>query len=139
MPSWDSILTFSFGWLVGAFMGAASKYLADKYTDQRRNQESQRGAAATLREVEGLMPDLLARLRAGVKDSPTTRSCVLLPQVGVQFSSRERHFMLYETDIPNLREKLSLLKNHGYVQERFGLNVPAFVLTETFVAALRAE
>jgi hypothetical protein len=139
VPTWETTLTFLVGFLTGTFTGAAGKYFADRFTDQRRNQEARRAASRRLAEVAALMPDLLTAIRADVVNHPTVRLCVLLPTPGVAYNSGGQSFFAYaETEHQNLRGKFDILVNRGYVREHPGSNVPRFMLTEEFIAALRA-
>lgn len=139
MPSWDSIFTFSSGFLVGALTGAAGQYLADRFTDQRRSRDSKRASTRALRLLEDEIPDLFKALRADVIDDPTVRLCVVVPSPGVKFHAGDAYFAYAETEIPNVRNKFLILANRGHVDERLGYDLPLFVLTEDFVTALKSS
>ena len=49
------MISYLITFVAGAFTGAAGKYLADKYTDKRRNQEQKVGERKTFSKVAGQM------------------------------------------------------------------------------------
>jgi hypothetical protein len=49
------------GFLIGAFTGAAGAYLADKYTDIRRDKESRESEDVLWQDVRGRFPNLIER------------------------------------------------------------------------------
>ena len=60
----DAVVTWLFGFLTGTITGAAGKYLADKYTDQRKEKEASAKLRGKFRSVQALMPDLIAAIKA---------------------------------------------------------------------------
>jgi hypothetical protein len=139
MPTWDSVLTFFGGFLVGAFTGAAGTYYGHLFTDQRRGQEARRLAAQKLHEARAELPELFDEITTDVKREPTVRKCVLMPSRHNVFNPNpgEQVFAYFGTEHANLHGKFTILENHGYVVPQHGSNVPIYRLTEEFVAALR--
>ena len=85
------------------------------------------------------MPDLLEALRADVAEDETVRLCILRPTPGVSYHAGDEAFFAYsETEHENLRGKFRILQNNGYVEEAVSPDLPAFRLTDDFVAALRS-
>lgn len=60
MESWGiPLVTF----VVGVATGAAGKYLADKFTDQRRDKAKNRETKKEFHNVQNQMPELLAEMK----------------------------------------------------------------------------
>ena len=126
--------------LSGVALGAAGKYFADKYTDQRRKQEQTREESREFREVSLKMPKLIVEMAADVAGptTPHVRDLVLMPSKGVTYNSDGQEvFLYYEEDHPNLRGQFAILENHGYVADVTSGNVPIYRATEEFIQHLR--
>ena len=136
MPSSDNILSGVIGFVLGVATTAVGGYLTDRFTDRRRDREERRAAVRRFSQVQALMPELIEQLRADVVACPTVRVCALVPSPTPGFNWSAPHFKYCETEHENLRGKFTVLEHHGYVEERFGLNVPVFDLTEDVVSGL---
>ncbi len=62
------IATHLIALLTGVLIGAAGNYFADRFTDERRAKQRNREAKKQFREVEGLMPDLIAEMRTDIME-----------------------------------------------------------------------
>ena len=131
----DALISGLVGFLVGTATGAAGKYFADKYTDQRKEKE----AAARLRrqflEMKALMPDLIAELKAdlGRADSSLIREFVILSNERAIFNSAMPRFAYYEERIPQLRNKAALLLAADFVADVSATDTPIFRMDDSFV------
>jgi hypothetical protein len=121
----DALISGLVGFLVGTATGAAGKYFADKYTDQRKEKE----AAARLRR------QFLAELKAdlGRADSSLIREFVILSNERAIFNSAMPRFAYYEERIPQLRNKAALLLAADFVADVSATDTPIFRMDDSFV------
>ena len=122
--------------ILGAFTGAAGKYLADKYTDKRRNKERKTGIRKTFLNVAKKMPNLIKEIQEDLKKPEFTviREFFVLPNNRVMFNSGvERCLFYFEEQHDNLKHKIKLLENHGFVNDITHTNTPKYQMTEEFV------
>ena len=62
------ILSLAVGFLVGAITGAAGNYLADKYTDVRRDKKAAKKQAELWRDAERRFPAVIFEMRQAFAD-----------------------------------------------------------------------
>lgn len=123
------------GFLFGTATGAAGKYFADKYTDQRKEKET---TSSERRSFDGLtkrMPDLIAEMKLDLVSDGNSlvREFVVLPNERVIFNSSEPRFVYYENVVSDLRLKAGLLVDAGFAREVSPNQTPIFRLSERFV------
>lgn len=132
MESWASyFVTF----LIGAATGAAGNYFASKYTDRRRDTENTKKAKDTFKKVKDQMPELISEMKADFTrhENSSIREFVILPSNKVIFNSQQPRFFYFETQHQNLKGKIAVLENHGYIIDVTVSNAPIYRITEKFL------
>lgn len=122
--------------LIGTFTGAAGKYLADKYTDKRRDKEKESGIRKTFISVADKMPELIKEIQEDLSkpDCMLIREIFILPNDRVGFNSGgERYLFYFEEQHENLMHKMKLLENYGFIYDVTHTNTPKYRMTEEFV------
>jgi len=124
--------------LGGALTGAAGTYLADRFTDQRRNSETHERNLNKLANLNLLMPEFFAEIREDLKTHPEKliREFVLLPSPNVSFVHGQPRFQYYESKYPALKNYVSLLAESGYIDIVRPTGTPIYRLCEHFVTFL---
>jgi hypothetical protein len=133
MDPWAAFLTT---FLSGVAIGAGGQYYADKYTDKRRQKESDRTGRKAFEKVRELMPGLIDEMKRDLSapDFATVRDVVVMPFHGALFNGGgQKRFAYYEDDYDDLRGKMVVLEGHGYVFDVTPSNVPIYRMTEQFV------
>jgi len=131
MESWGvPLVTF----VIGVATGAAGKYLADKFTDQRRDKAKSRETKKEFYNVQSQMPELLAEMKEDFTkhENDSIREFVILPSDKVLFNSAQPRFIYYENQHQNLKGKVDVLENHGYIIDVTVSNAPIYRITEEF-------
>ena len=131
MESWGTyILTF----LLGAATGAAGNYLALKYTDRRRDSEESKKENNTFKKIIVQMPELIAEMKADFskKENSFVREFFILPHDKIPCNSQEPRFAYYENQHQDLKGKMSILENRGYIIDVSISDTPIYRLTEEF-------
>lgn len=125
--------------LGGACIGAAGTYLADRFTDQRRNSEARSRNLKQFRRIEKHMPDLFSEFRKDLAERPelAIREFVLLPSQNVIFNHGQPRFVYFESDYLALKNLVSLLVQAGYVSIVRSTDTPIYQLNEHFVELLQ--
>jgi len=131
MESWG---THFIAFLVGVATGAAGNYFASKYTDRRRDSEKAKKAKDTFRKVKDQMPDLIAEMKVDFTkhENSSIREFVVLPSDKVLFNSQQQRFLYFENQHQNLKGKIAVLENQGYVIDVTVSNAPIYRITEEF-------
>lgn len=90
-------------------------------------------------ELCEIMPGLLIEMKKDLSEDTTRliREFVLLPVRGVIFNSTKRRFFYVESEHPDLKNKVDLLEQHGFVVDVTPRNTPIYRMTEEFVRLLR--
>lgn len=131
MASWGAFLiTF----LIGVATGAAGNYFASKYTDRRRDSEKAKKAIDSFKRIKNQMPELIAEMKTDFtkSENSTIREFVILPYDRVISNDQQPRFYYCEHQHENLRGKISILENHGYVRDVTVSNTPIYRITEDF-------
>lgn len=126
------LLTF----LAGAATGAAGKYMADRFTDQRRRSEAETAERQRFSRVRHMMPELLREMAQDLigNASVAAREFVVLRDESYPYTN-DRVFRYYESVHPHARNQVAVLVSEGYVEKRDGV-VPVFRFKEDFVSRL---
>ena len=125
------ILTY----LLGIFSGAGGKYLADRFTDQRKKQESKEQTIKEFKKLVEIMPKLLNEMKIDFSNPEhnSIRKLVVIPSRNATFlPNGESFFPYYETDHAHLKEKMIVLENCGYLIDITPNNAPIYRITEPF-------
>jgi hypothetical protein len=135
-----SLPTHAFMFLMGTAVDAAGQYFALRFTDQRRSKESRAAAQRLFRDVEQLMPDLIGEMREDIckPEHATIRELVIYPckEIAVPIGSPPR-FAYYEDSHDNLRGKIAILEDKGFLVYAGGDEVPLYRVTDELVTMLR--
>ena len=132
------ILSLSAGFLIGAATGAAGTYLADKYTDVRRDKKKVKEQALLWQDIERRFPNVIAEMRSDfssaegrnvraffVKPSNTTIGIVSEP------------CLEYHTDKhPDLLPAVLYLSQYGFITYITPGNCPMYRVNEKLVDCL---
>ena len=131
----DLILSHMIAFLAGALTGATGTYLADRFTDQRRRQEGHRESKQAFERIRAAMPELIADIKNDLADpeNRTIREFFVAPSRNVTINSSQSRLIYFETDHPDLRGKVAILANSGYLSDVTTGNIPIYRMTEEFV------
>ena len=129
------LISILVGFLFGTATGAAGKYFADKYTDQRKEKETTSSERRSFDSLTKRMPDLIAEMKLDLVSDGNSlvREFVVLPNERVIFDSSEPRFVYYEDVVSDLRLKAGLLVDARFATEVSLNETPMFRLNERFV------
>lgn len=124
--------------LGGAAVGAAGTYMADRFTDRRREKEGRHAAAMKFEDVSKHMVELLAQLRKDLHENASLvpRELVILPNERIMFNHDKPRIEVYETGHPAAKNQVGLLVSEGYLEVIRSSGTPIYRLTEHFVQSL---
>ena len=94
---------------------------------------------ALLERIESEMPDLIAEMRNDLMEHPLHRDFILIGKRW-HYSSREAVVLSYYfEDHRDLRQKVRILENHGFVTDITHTNVEKFTMSEELVDYLKVS
>jgi len=127
--------------LGGTAVGAAGKYIADLFTDQRKKKEAAAEANAAFKKLIGAMPELIDEIRADLirEAEMHIRELVVLPNNRVIFNSDRPRFAYFESEHVGLKDKCETLARAGYLECVKPGPTPTYRLEEHFVERLAAS
>lgn len=125
--------------LGGAAVGAAGTYMADRFTDRRREKERKHAAAAKFERMAKHMPELLAELRKDLCENGALvlRELVILPNERITFNHDKPRIEVYESKHPAAKNQVGLLVSEGYLEVIRSSDTPIYRLAEHFVESLQ--
>ena len=129
-------ISSAIGFLLGTLTGAAGKYYAEKFTDQRRKTESTRQLKQEFLNIKRQMPELIKEFKDDLSkaNQKFIREFFVLENHKVVLGgSGKPRFSYYEEEHPNLRGKVDILENQGFLIDVTPSNVPVYRMTEEFV------
>jgi hypothetical protein len=101
--------------LGGVAAGAAGKYMADLFTDQRHAREAKVAEDAQFERISKLMPDLMAEFRSENRQL-VLREFVILPYKGTTFNHDKPRIDIHEHKHSAAKNQVGILVSEGYVQ-----------------------
>lgn len=135
--SWADVSTHSIAFLAGTLTGAAGKYLADKFTDQRHRQEVRATAAASFNRMQLAMPALIAEMKADLTNDEFVREFAILQTETSGYNSDHPVFCYSKERHPGLGGHVGLLEGAGFVEKLPPPRDCVFRMTEDFVDHVR--
>ena len=135
------IFSLAVGFLVGAATGAAGNYLADKYTDVRREKKAAQEHSKLWRDIETRFPEIVAEMRtdfASPEGQGVRAFFVKESNTLIAFTS-EPCFEYHTDKHPNLRAAVLLLAHHGFVSDITPGNTPMYRVHESLVDQLASS
>ncbi len=127
------------GFLLGTLSGVAGGYLANKYTDKRREKEAAYSEKNRFLAIKDHMPKLIAEIQRDFSDEAAANVrefFVLRNKKEIIGIITKRRFAYYENQHKNLLGQLDILQNEGYVVDVTEKNVPIYRMSEEFVQLL---
>jgi hypothetical protein len=131
-------ITHALTFLGGTAVGAAGKYMADRFTDQRHKKEAETEARKLFAQLKISMPDLLEAIQNDlIGDETHIREFVVLPFEEARFNHDRPRFEYFETTHPKILNQVSILLSEGYIEQMSNNSCPIYRLKETFVTRLK--
>jgi hypothetical protein len=129
MESWA---TYFITFLIGAATGAVGNYFASKYTDRRRNKDDANKRVKSFNNAKNQMLDLIKEMKEDFSShkNDAIRELVILPNKRVIFNGDQPRFSYFEDEHQNLKGKISVLENLGFVVDVTVSNAPIFRIKE---------
>jgi hypothetical protein len=138
-PFWLLDMTLAF--LTGTAVGAAGKYMADLYTDQRHKKETIAAERQGFLRMRKQMPNLLGEMKENLfrNQSLHLREFVILPSPGVTFIHDRPRMQFFESEHPSARNQVTILLNEGYIEIVKDGQCPIYRLSEAFISQLHGN
>ena len=126
------------GFLSGALTTAAGNYLADRFTDKRRDKNDAAYALAQWDDIQDRFPRVLMEMKDDVKNPEFSSVREFFVKSSRSTISREGSFFEYHTDVhDDLVAAVCHLEELGYVVDVTSGNTPMYRMTEQFIDMLR--
>ena len=132
-------ISTSVGFLIGAATGGAGGYYASKYTDRRRESETDNKVKIEFLATVAKMPNFIDELKKDLTEHPDVREFFVL-QKGAMLGGANIPRFRYEYEVSsndNLLNKMQILENMGYVIDVTPGNAPIYRMTEEFLELLQ--
>ena len=133
-------LSLSIAFLLGAFTGAAGNYLADKFTDARREKKEAAALKRLWRDIEAKFPEIINEMRSDILSTQGKGvRALFLKESNTHIAFTSEPSFEYHTDKhPELRAAVLYLAQHGFVQDITPGKTPMYRINEKLVDFLRA-
>jgi hypothetical protein len=130
MDIFDRIATF----LIGVASGVAVHYFGNKYTDRRRKQESKKEKKKLFNEAKDKMPGLIGEIKKDLENPEylLVREFFIISKRNI-LNTDSKTLVYYYEEHEDLKEKVQILENMGFVTDITPGNCPKYRMTEEFV------
>ena len=131
-------LSLAVGFLTGAFTGAAGNYLADKYTDARREKEEEKKTKKMWREIKSRFPAIIKEMEHDLKREDMGGARVFFVKQSytmIGFVS-EPSFEYHTDKHPDLRAAMQFLLDQGLIKDITPGNTPMYRMSEKLIDLL---
>lgn len=128
-------MSLAVGFLTGAFTGAAGNYLADKYTDARREKEEEKKLKRLWREIKSRFPAVIDELERDLKSeggSGIREFFVKTSSTMIGFVDQPR-FELHTDKLADVRPAVQFLLDEGLIKDITPGNAPMYRMSEKLV------
>ena len=123
------------GFLVGTATGAAGNYMADRFTDSRREKKQVEENERLWREVETRFPDVIEEMKedfSNAEHRDTRAFFVKSSKTSIGFLA-EPCFQYHTDKLPNLQPAVLFLEREGFISDITPGNCPMYRMHEHFV------
>ena len=131
-------VTHAATFLGGTAVGAAGKYIADRFTDQRHKKEAKAGERQRFSSLKKVMPGLLGEMKEDLvkNENLHLREFVILPNPGLTFIHDTPRMQFFESNHPSARNQATTLLSEGFIEMVKEGQFPIYRLKEAFVFQL---
>ena len=131
-----TFISSSMSFIFGIVAGVLIEYFSNILTDKRRTRERQREETKEFGAVASRMPELMKEMKQDLITYPDRRDFFVLMK-GISIDIYDGPSLEYKEEVHSeLRSKVTVLENHGYVVDITQKDVPEFRMTEKFVEHL---
>ncbi|KZN50019.1 hypothetical protein [Pseudoalteromonas luteoviolacea] len=132
------ILSLAIGFVVGGFTGAAGTFYGNKYTDQRRQKESEKKAVEQWEGLKEKFPEIIREMIEDVQNPifAGARTFFVL-ESNYQISTDEPCFIYHPDKHPELLAALRYMEDLGYIKDITPKNCPKYRFYEHFYDLLK--
>ena len=136
-----SLFDMTLAFLTGTAVGAAGKYMADLYTDQRHKKEAIVAERQGFLRMKKQMPSLLGEMKENLfrNQSLHLREFVILSSPGVTFIHDRPRMQFFESEHPSARNQVTILLNEGHVEIVNDGQCPIYRVNEAFVSQIQND
>jgi hypothetical protein len=129
------VISLAVGFLVGAITGATGNYLADKYTDVRREKKALKKQAALWQDVERRFPAVISEMREAFADpdSKGIRAFFVKDSRSMIGFLSEPCFEFHTDKHPDLQAAVLHLERLGLISDITPGNCPMYRVHEELV------
>lgn len=125
-----AIITFS----LGLILGSIATYIVNKLTDKRRKKEAISEVKKEFLAAQQQMPELIAEIKNDLlQPGEGLIREFFLSKKGYVLNASSKCFVYYEDDHPDLRSKIHILENLGFIIDITSGNAPKYRITEEFI------
>lgn len=112
-------LSLAVGFLVGAATGAAGSYMADKFTDARRQKARIKAQQRLWKDIEARFPSVIAEMRDDFSshEGRNVRSFFVKESTTMIGFLSEPCFEYHTDKHPDLRAAVHCLEQHGFISD----------------------
>jgi hypothetical protein len=126
------------GFLIGTATGAAGSYLADRFTDQRRDLKAAKEQVRVWKDIERRFPTLIEEMRKDFsgESGKKVRAFFVTSSRHTMGMKSEPSFEYYDDVHTEIKPALLLLEKHGYITDITQRDTPFYRVDESLVDRL---
>ena len=129
------------GFLIGTATGAAGSYMADRFTDQRRDSKAAKERDRIWKDIERRFPGFIAEMRKDFsgESGQKVRAFFVMNSRHTLGGYSEPSFEYYDDVHTDIKPALLLLEKYGYISDITKRDTPFYRVDESLVDRLLAR
>ncbi len=124
--------------VIGAVLGVAGTVAGQSLIEWKRGRSDRSKRNGAFRRVEAQMPSVIGEMRTDLKGdgSLVVREIAIIPSRNLIFNSSKRRFVYYEDEHEDLRPKIDILEQAGFLELVRSGDFPFYRMSDEFVELL---
>lgn len=133
-PIISNLISFA----IGLSTGILGSYIANRLSEKAKRKDKKKDREKEFKIVVTKMPDLIKEMKEdlGNPEMSECREFFISPSKTVTINSKNPAFLYFEDEHDNLKSKIRILENTGFVFDITPGNAPKYQFVEEFVEYL---
>jgi hypothetical protein len=134
----NSIISHIISFAIGLTTGILGSYVANRLSEKAKKKDKIKDRKNEFKAITAKMPDLIKEMKNDLSNPEMSgcRGFFISPSKSVTINTKNPAFLYFENEHENLKSKIRILENAGFVFDITPGNAPKYQFDEEFVEYL---